>query len=82
MEIKGKNYHGEEVLQGTMVIGPSGQLVRVRPGAAVKPGWRAATAGEIDAAIAAARAAKTDGREGVKAAKPADPPARRRSSHE
>jgi hypothetical protein len=49
----GTNASGAVVSRGYHGVGPSGQLVLIRPGTPLKPGWRFATKADIDAAEAA-----------------------------
>lgn len=49
----GTTASGVTASRGYQAIGPSGQLVLMRPGTPLKPGWRFATQADIDAAEAA-----------------------------
>lgn len=46
----GTTASGKTVSTGVHAIGPSGQLVLLRPGVTLKPGWRFAKQADLDAA--------------------------------
>ena len=45
----GEDAAGNKVCRGKFVVDPSGHLVLIKKWAVVKPGWRLATQGDIDA---------------------------------
>lgn len=56
-----KNSHGVDVVAGTHVVGPMGQIVLKRPDQPIKAGWRYATDADITPApVAKAVAPKHD----------------------
>lgn len=80
----GTNASGVILSRGYHAVGPSGQLVLMRPGVPLKPGWRFATQADIDAAeqLEARRRAKDKSGEHEERSKLATAGAKKRAAVE